>query len=359
MISPNTTSLMYPYLYPMPQNPAAQTQNSITSMLPNLNNGALTGAPQVSTPNLIDHNLSSLTSMGSLQNLANINGLLSMRMNWSGYGKELKKVDTTDHHHIFVGDISQELEVRQIREAFNCYGEISDVKIIKDTQTGKSKGYGFVTFVNKEDAQKAITEMNGAWIGSRAIRTNWASRKPPTAIEKPTTKLDYDEVFKQSSATNCTVYIGGIQQHLSEELMRETFHPYGNIQEVRVFADKGFAFVRFDSKESACKAIVEVNGTEVGSYIVKCSWGKESNETTSASAIPNYTPQLLSQLSTYPGLAGMNAYNLAGAGLANTTGMQGYNSFNPVNPAVSADHLQALNNYAALNAGSFPYGNGY
>ena len=48
---------------------------------------------------------------------------------------------------------------------------------------------------------------------------------------------------------------------------------------------------RFDSKESACKAIVEVNGSEVGGFIVKCSWGKESNETNSGS-IPNYTPQV-------------------------------------------------------------------
>lgn len=49
--------------------------------------------------------------------------------------------------------------------------------------------------------------------------------------------------------------------------------------------------IRFDGKESACKAIVEVNGTEVGGYIVRCSWGKESNDNNNA-AIPNYTPQV-------------------------------------------------------------------
>ncbi|KAF6018669.1 TIAL1 [Bugula neritina] len=282
-MSPTTTSLMYPYLYTMPTNPSAQAPNSLASIMPNINTaGTLTHTPQVSTPSLLDHNLTNLSSMGSLQNLTNINSLLMqpLRMNWSGAGKELKKVDTTDHHHIFVGDISSELEVRQIRDAFVHFGEISDVKIIKDTQTGKSKGYGFVTFVHKEDASKAINDMNGAWLGSRAIRTNWASRKPPAPIEKPANKLDYDEVFKQSSSTNCTAYIGGIQQNLTEDLMRETFHLYGSIQEVRVFPDKGFAFVRFDGKESACKAIVEVNGTEVGGYIVRCSWGKNLMITT-------------------------------------------------------------------------------
>ncbi|KAF6040731.1 TIAL1 [Bugula neritina] len=153
-MSPTTTSLMYPYLYTMPTNPSAQAPNSLASIMPSINTaGTLTHTPQVSTPSLLDHNLTNLSSMGSLQNLTNINSLLMVtatEMNWSGAGKELKKVDTTDHHHIFVGDISSELEVRQIRDAFVHFGEISDVKIIKDTQTGKSKGYGFVTFVHKE-----------------------------------------------------------------------------------------------------------------------------------------------------------------------------------------------------------------
>ena len=79
MISPTATaSLMYPYLhYTVPTNPAApQTQNNLTSLVPNLNTGTLAGTPQVSTPSLLDHNLTNLTSMGSLQNLTNINGLL-------------------------------------------------------------------------------------------------------------------------------------------------------------------------------------------------------------------------------------------------------------------------------------------
>lgn len=61
--------------------------------------------------------------------------------------------------------------------------------------------------------------MNGAWLGSRAIRTNWATRKPPAPVERvrqprSTQKLSYDEVFAQASNTNTTVYIGGIQEGL-------------------------------------------------------------------------------------------------------------------------------------------------
>lgn len=60
--------------------------------------------------------------------------------------------------------------------------------------------------------------------------------------------LTFDEVYNQSSPTNCTVYCGGINGALSgflnEDILQKTFSPYGTIQEIRVFKDKGYAFVR-------------------------------------------------------------------------------------------------------------------
>ncbi len=48
---------------------------------------------------------------------------------------------------------------------------------MKDPHTLVHKGYGFISFVNKADAETAISAMNGQWLGSRKIRTNWATRK--------------------------------------------------------------------------------------------------------------------------------------------------------------------------------------
>ena len=53
----------------------------------------------------------------------------------------------------------------------------SDVKIMKDPHTLVHKGYGFISFVNKLEAEAAISSMNGQWLGTRKIRTNWATRK--------------------------------------------------------------------------------------------------------------------------------------------------------------------------------------
>ncbi|XP_039232759.1 polyadenylate-binding protein RBP45 isoform X2 [Drosophila yakuba] len=189
--------------------------------------------------------------------------------------------------HIFVGDLSSEIETQQLREAFTPFGEISDCRVVRDPQTLKSKGYGFVSFIKKSEAESAITAMNGQWLGSRSIRTNWATRKPPASKEniKP---LTFDEVYNQSSPSNCTVYVGGVNSALtalSEEVLQKTFAPYGAIQEIRVFKDKGYAFVRFSTKEAATHAIVGVHNTEINAQPVKCSWGKESGDPNNAQTI--------------------------------------------------------------------------
>ena len=57
----------------------------------------------------------------------------------------------------------------------------SDCRVVRDPATLKSKGYGFVSFTKKIEAENAIALMNGQWLGSRSIRTNWATRKPPTS----------------------------------------------------------------------------------------------------------------------------------------------------------------------------------
>ncbi|KAL7728944.1 hypothetical protein ACLKA6_004275 [Drosophila palustris] len=165
-----------------------------------------------------------------------------------------------------------------------------DCRVVRDPQTLKSKGYGFVSFVKKSEAETAITAMNGQWLGSRSIRTNWATRKPPaTKADLNIKPLTFDEVYNQSSPTNCTVYCGGINGALSgflnEDILQKTFSPYGTIQEIRVFKDKGYAFVRFSTKEAATHAIVAVNNTEINQQPVKCAWGKESGDPNHMSAI--------------------------------------------------------------------------
>lgn len=202
-----------------------------------------------------------------------------MKVNWatSSAGNQ-PKTDTSHHHHIFVGDLSPEIETETLREAFAPFGEISNCRIVRDPQTLKSKGYAFVSFVKKCDAESAIQAMNGQWLGSRAIRTNWSTRKPPTTTGKGGSKTaDYEEIYNKTSPTNTTVYCGGFPANvLTDDMIYKHFGQFGQIHDIRVFKDKGYAFIKFTSKEAAARAIEGTNNSDVYGHAVKCFWGKEN-----------------------------------------------------------------------------------
>ncbi len=80
---------------------------------------------------------------------------------------------------LFVGGLSWGTTDDGLHSAFSPYGEIIEAKVITDRETGRSRGFGFVTFSNDEGATKAITEMNGAELDGRTIKVNEAEDKPP------------------------------------------------------------------------------------------------------------------------------------------------------------------------------------
>ncbi|CAF5196340.1 unnamed protein product [Rotaria magnacalcarata] len=109
-----------------------------------------------------------------------------IKVNWATTSAgTTSKIDTSKHFHIFVGDLAPEIDQNTLREAFSPFGEISEIKIAKFTDTQKPKGYCFISFANQSDAETAITSMNGQWLGTRKIRANWATRKGPN--NEPTT----------------------------------------------------------------------------------------------------------------------------------------------------------------------------
>ena len=261
-----------------------------------------------------------------------------MKVNWATSPGNQPKQDTSNHYHIFVGDLSPEIETQTLREAFAPFGEISNCRIVRDPQTLKSKGYAFVSFVKKAEAESAISAMNGQWLGSRSIRTNWSTRKPPPPrSERPrhanAKQPTFDEVYNQSSPTNCTVYCGGFTNGISEELMQKTFSQFGNIQDIRVFKDKGYAFIRFSTKESATHAIEAIHNSEINGQTVKCFWGKETGDpnhgqsnSQPASGATQYSYGYGQQMSywypqSYPGTAAAAAAQMQGQYLP---GIQGY-----------------------------------
>ena len=81
--------------------------------------------------------------------------------------------------NVFVGNLSWNTDEDALRQAFESYGEVEHVRIITDRETGRSRGFGFVTFTNQEDGEKAIAELNGTEVDGRAINVNEARERAP------------------------------------------------------------------------------------------------------------------------------------------------------------------------------------
>jgi len=80
--------------------------------------------------------------------------------------------------NIYVGNLSYEVTEEDLQKAFEGFGQIESIKIIKDNYSGKSKGFGFVEMANNADAQSAINDLNNKELKGRILKVNAAH--PPT-----------------------------------------------------------------------------------------------------------------------------------------------------------------------------------
>ena len=80
---------------------------------------------------------------------------------------------------LFVGGLSWGTDDEGLRRAFEQFGEVDDVRVITDRETGRSRGFGFVTILDDSAATNAIEEMDGSELDGRTIRVNVAQERQP------------------------------------------------------------------------------------------------------------------------------------------------------------------------------------
>lgn len=77
-----------------------------------------------------------------------------------------------------MGNFAYEMSEQELRQAFEAYGQVQDVSLVRDRDTGRSRGFAFVEMQNSAEAQAAITALNGKELGGRAITVNEARPRP-------------------------------------------------------------------------------------------------------------------------------------------------------------------------------------
>ena len=78
---------------------------------------------------------------------------------------------------LFVGNLSFNTTENDLHEAFAAHGQVLEANLMMDRMTGRSRGFAFVTYGTPEEAQKAISAMNGAHLDGRALTVNIARPK--------------------------------------------------------------------------------------------------------------------------------------------------------------------------------------
>jgi RNA recognition motif-containing protein len=78
---------------------------------------------------------------------------------------------------LYVGNLSFETTEAALREAFSQFGNVTDVYVANDRETGRPRGFAFVTFATAEEAQAAEQKMNGTDLDGRSLKVNEAKPK--------------------------------------------------------------------------------------------------------------------------------------------------------------------------------------
>ncbi|KAI9393175.1 hypothetical protein POPTR_006G190900v4 [Populus trichocarpa] len=163
--------------------------------------------------------------------------------------EEIKSLASADpvHRKLFVRGLAWNTTSETLCAEFRMHGEIEEGSVIYDKATGKSRGYGFITYKHMESAQSALGAPSKLIDGRMAV-CNLACEGLTGATTTP-------------DLTQRKLYIGGLSPEISSEMLLHFFGRYGEIEEGSVAYNKdtnesrGFGFVTYKTVEAAKKAI--------------------------------------------------------------------------------------------------------
>jgi len=152
---------------------------------------------------------------------------------------------------IFVGGLTWNTTKEMLYNEFSKYGEIVDSIVMKNPETGNSRGFGFVTYKENQSAETAVAT------GSHRVDGKIVDVKlcnPRLAAQQRNIKQKID---------NCKVFVGGLPHGVTDDQIKQFFARYGPVKEFKMMYDenkqrpRGFGFITFDTEESANQVLQE------------------------------------------------------------------------------------------------------
>uniref|UniRef100_A0A672PBB5 Poly(A) binding protein, cytoplasmic 1a n=1 Tax=Sinocyclocheilus grahami TaxID=75366 RepID=A0A672PBB5_SINGR len=164
--------------------------------------------------------------------------------------------------NVYIKNFGEDMDDEKLREVFSKFGPALSIRVMTDI-SGKSRGFGFVSFERHEDAQRAVDEMNGKELNGKQVYVGRAQKKGErqTELKRKFEQMKQDRMTRYQGVN---LYVKNLDDGLDDERLRKEFAPFGTITSAKVMMEggrsKGFGFVCFSSPEEATKAVTEMNG---------------------------------------------------------------------------------------------------
>ncbi|XP_047418118.1 polyadenylate-binding protein 4 isoform X8 [Sciurus carolinensis] len=216
--------------------------------------------------------------------------------------------------NVYIKNFGEEIDDENLKELFSQFGKTLSVKVMRDS-SGKSKGFGFVSYEKHEDANKAVEEMNGKEISGKVIFVGRAQKKVERQAEL---KRKFEQLKQEriSRYQGVNLYIKNLDDTIDDEKLRKEFSPFGSITSAKVMLEdgrsKGFGFVCFSSPEEATKAVTEMNGRIVGSKPLYVALAQRKEER--KAHLTNQYMQRVAGMRALPANAILNQFQPAAGG---------------------------------------------
>ncbi|XP_008834426.1 polyadenylate-binding protein 4 isoform X4 [Nannospalax galili] len=216
--------------------------------------------------------------------------------------------------NVYIKNFGEEVDDENLKELFSQFGKTLSVKVMRDP-SGKSKGFGFVSYEKHEDANKAVEEMNGKEISGKIIFVGRAQKKVERQAEL---KRKFEQLKQEriSRYQGVNLYIKNLDDTIDDEKLRKEFSPFGSITSAKVMLEdgrsKGFGFVCFSSPEEATKAVTEMNGRIVGSKPLYVALAQRKEER--KAHLTNQYMQRVAGMRALPANAILNQFQPAAGG---------------------------------------------
>ena len=144
-----------------------------------------------------------------------------------------------------------------------------------DRNTGRSRGFGYVTFATTEAVEAALA-LNGKEIDGRAVNVDKSEQKDQSTVREKRAEKFGDTPSEPAT----TLFVGNLSFDTTEDGLWEVFGEYGEVKSVRLPTDretgrpKGFGYVEYVDLESAKKAHEGLSGTEIGGRPVRLDYSQ-------------------------------------------------------------------------------------